>query len=200
MLDVALPPPPQALDVNRLLPFPAARPVYVIAGMGRNASRWDYYGHDAIEWQRGEIPGPAGLIELFGGEQAFRALLASRRVEMTRIRSDKAFIGWVPVPAEIESARVNADDASALLWVATRDATYHWRDFDRESAPDFRFRLKFHSPRGPVFIDLSFEDRILSVVRGEVRMGSAHFDFGRDEFAALIDHYFPGALRLNEDR
>lgn len=186
----ALPAAPAVVAQVPLWPEPRLR--YIIVG-------GPICGYGGFSEEPRSIPGPDGLIQLFGGEAAFRALLLCRTVEIARIGPSQNFDGWVALPVEIESAPIEAADVCALLAVVTRDSTYYWHDFDPERAPDFKFRLKFHTPEGLLFADLSFDDRIIRIVRGELCLGLAHFEFGRDGLAGVIDHYFPGALRLGED-
>lgn len=135
------------------------------------------------------IPGPRGLIELFGGEAVFRAVWGAQRVEIVKLKLDSLTGPNAPVYTEAGSVVLSSEDAAALQTRATLDGSYGWEDFP-ECLPVYGFRFKFRSKERVVVLDLCFECAMLRVLDPRYPPAEASFEPVYNDYVALINRYF----------
>jgi hypothetical protein len=113
----------------------------------------------------GGVHGPQvnGLIELFGGTDNFRTVLASARVEVVTLRRGGGVDGGSDGFVEKRPHFLGEAAATALRTILTDDATYDWDDMEW-SEPNYDVRLKFRRGGDVVWVDLCREEQLLRVV------------------------------------
>lgn len=147
------------------------------------------------------IPLPQGLIELFGGAEHFKAVLAAQRIEIVKLKPGSLLGPNAPEYTEDGMAVVTGEDAAALQARVTLDGSYEWSDFP-ECLPVYGFRFKFRSKERVVVIDLCFECAMLLVhdprpspADGSFRLpAEASFKPVYEAYVELINRYFKDAL------
>ncbi len=141
------------------------------------------------------LPDLMGLIDLFGDEENFKAVLSSQRVELVTFKPVDLKSPTPPEFIEDGSVLLNDENAAAVRALLTSDWSYDWPGYTSECIPVYAFRLKFRSKERVVSVDFCFQCGDLRVMQNGKQVSEISFQRIRNELVEIINRYHKDTLK-----
>lgn len=129
------------------------------------------------------VPKPQGLIELYGGTDAFGVALSASRLELCHLKPNAHTVAG---DQETDTLEILPEDIAPLRGLLTTDSSVEWEE-DSDRTPHYTHRVKFCGPDSVVIVDLCFGSETLRVVRDGREVATTNFRPTAEVLHLLID-------------